>query len=252
MPDFEFGGLADASAFRDEHEEHLCPDDDRRKKTVTLVSDTPERTLDQAAIASAVSREDRNGTGQEPLTEAEKDRIDFTEGRASVPHARAVKGIAVDAGVDDWTAYYDATLTVDEHREVMERAARDERGQRMDEGKSNDERLADLEESLDGQCEHARDHCQHGDQEACEFLKDGCGLDDDQVESILDDSTEIPGDVHGVKNKLWQQYQIGIAEAKEAAAAINEIHEQYGRDLVAFEELGDRRLTPDDIDWNND
>ncbi|MCT9097916.1 hypothetical protein [Haloarchaeobius sp. HME9146] len=51
MPGFKFSSLADASAFRDEHEDHLCPHDDRRQKTVTLFSDAPERVLDQAAVA---------------------------------------------------------------------------------------------------------------------------------------------------------------------------------------------------------
>ncbi|WP_435332850.1 hypothetical protein [Haloarchaeobius sp. TZWWS8] len=249
MPDFEFGSLADASVFRDDHEEYLCPDDDRRKLTVTLVSDLPDRVLDEAAVASAVSREDHNGVGQLALTDGERDRIDFSKARASVPHAQAVKAIATDQGVDDWLSYYDVTLSVDEHRGVMERASRDERGQRMDADTSNDERLADLEQALDGQCDHAVDHCENGDKEACEFLRDGCGLGDEQVAAILDDSTEIPGEVHGSKSKLWQQYQIAIAEAKEAAAGINEIHQQYDRDLVSFEELGDQKLTNADIDW---
>jgi hypothetical protein len=38
--------------------------------------------------------------------------------------------------------------------------------------------------------------------------------------------------------------------AKEAAASINEIHDQHGRDLVSFEELGERQLTKADINWN--
>lgn len=173
MPDFEFGDRPAANAFREEHEEHLCPHDDRRMRTVTLVGDAPDRVLDEAAVQAAASREDHSGTGQQSLTDAEKD--------------------------------------------------------------------------LGGECDHARDHCENGDPDACEFLKDGCGLDDEQVAEILDDGEEMPGEVYGLKNKLWQQYLVEVAEA---AAAINEIHEQYDRDLVSFEELGDRRLTSADIDWN--
>ncbi|ELY60202.1 hypothetical protein C491_02850 [Natronococcus amylolyticus DSM 10524] len=37
----------------------------------------------------------------------------------------------LETGVDDWLAYYDHTLSVDEHREVAERAMRDEGGDRL-------------------------------------------------------------------------------------------------------------------------
>ncbi|WP_256299934.1 hypothetical protein [Haloarchaeobius salinus] len=249
MPEFEFGDRTAANQFRDDHANHLCSDDDRRKRTVTLVSDAPEQVLDQAAVAAAVSREDHRGTGQLELSESERDRIDFSKSRASIPHARAVKGIATSEGVDDWTAYYDPTLSVDEHQGVMERASRDERGSRMDSEKTADERLAGVEQALGEECERAQDYCEDGDTDACEYLTEGCGFDEEQVEALLD-AEEMPGEAYGLKNKLWQQYQVAIAEAKEAAAGINEVHQQYDRDLVDFEELGDRKLTPADIDWN--
>jgi len=251
MPDVEFGSRDAANAFREDHEDALCSQDDRRKKTVTLAPDASDRVLDEAAIKAGSSREERTGSGgQAPLEDHEKDRIDFSEGRASVPHARSVKGLMLSEGVSDWLAQYDPTLTVDEHRDVAERAATEGGGERLDAETTTDEHLSDVEAALDGQCDHAADHCQHGDQDACEFLTDECGFSEEDVEKILDDTEEMPGDVHGLKNKLWSQYQIGIAEAKESAAAINEIHQQFGRDLVTFEELGDRRLTPEDIDWN--
>jgi len=251
MPEVEFGDRTAANAFRDDHEEHLCSKDDRRKKTVTIASDAPERVLDEAAIKAGSSRDEHGSRGgQAPLEDHEKQRIDFSEGRASVPHARSVKGLMLDAGVSDWVAHYDPTLTVDEHRDVAERAATEGGGKRLDAETSTDERLSEVEQHLDGQCDHAADHCEHGDAEACEFLSEHCGLSEAEVDAILDDSDEVPGYVYGLKNKLWQQYQIAISEAKEAAAAINEINRQFGRDRTAFEELGDRKLTPDDIDWN--
>jgi hypothetical protein len=250
MPDVEFGSRHAANAFREEHPDTLCSQDDRRKKTVTLASDVSDRVLDEATIKAGSSRNERSDRGgQVPLEDHEKNRIEFSEDRASVPHARSVKGLMLDAGVSDWAAHYDPTLTVDEHRDVAERAATEGGGERLDAETSTDERLSDVEQHLDGQCDHAADHCQHGDQEACEFLEDECGISEDRVEEILDDTEEMPGDVHGLKNKLWQQYQIAVAEAKEAAAAINEINQQYRRDRTAFKELGDRKLTPDDIDW---
>jgi hypothetical protein len=113
----EFGSKAAADQYRDDHEEYICPvDDDRRLKTVAFVGDTPEWLLDQARLDAEEGRAERAASaGQATLTEAERDDIDFSKGRANVPHARAVKGIAADHGVDDWLAYYDPSLTVDEH-----------------------------------------------------------------------------------------------------------------------------------------
>ncbi|WP_439028429.1 hypothetical protein [Haloarchaeobius sp. DT45] len=248
MPEIEFGSRDDANAFRGEHEEHLCPYDDRRKKVVTLVGDAPDRVLDEAAVQAASSRDDRGSRGgQIPLEDHERDRIDFSE--TNVLHARSVKGIAREAGVDDWTAFYDPTLTVDEHREVMNRAARDEQGDRLDQEASVDERLAGVEEALDGQCDHAADHCAHGEAEACEFLVEGCGLSDDQVEAILSEGEgdpakgELPGPAYGALQGLWTQFRAGLGEAKQAAAGINEIRVQFGQDPMAFEELGNREIT---------
>ncbi|WP_435358458.1 hypothetical protein [Haloarchaeobius sp. DFWS5] len=273
MPDFEFGSLDDAREFRDAHDDYLCPHDDARKLTVTLVGDAPDRVLDQAAVVSAVSREDYRSVGQLSLTEAEKDRIDFSQSRANVPHAQAVKAIAADAGVDDWTAYYDGTLTTDEHRGVMQRAARDETGDRLDAEKSNDERLAELEQALDGQCEHAAGHCENGEAEACEFLQDECGFTREQVGLFLDDTADDSGEQSelvtvgggeypemevspqeaGALHRSWQGYKSGIGRlsrelddvreavtnARGAIAAINAIRERHGQDRLHPDRLHD-------------
>ncbi|DAC85294.1 putative viral structural protein [Haloterrigena jeotgali icosahedral virus 1] len=115
---FEFATKQAADLFREENEEYLCSDDDRRLKTVALSSDTPERVLEEAAIETAVTRAERDGTSQLPLEEDERDAIDFSEGRASVPWARSIKAIMRAEGVDDWLSHLDPTLSVDEHREV--------------------------------------------------------------------------------------------------------------------------------------
>lgn len=251
MPTVEFGSKAVADAAREQWSEHLCPDDDKRLKTVRFVSDVPDDVLERAEIEAAESLGEReSGPGQVELTDHEKDRIDFSKGRANVPWAQSIKGIAADQGVDDWTAHVDPQLTVDEHREVMERAARDDQGSRMDAEESAREKAGrHSRQAQANECDHARGHCKNGEPEACEFLQERCGFDEDEVETILDDSEDMPGRVQGARSQLWTQYRIGLANAKEAAAAINEINRQYDDDLVSFEELGDRELTPDQIDW---
>lgn len=250
----EFGTKSEADEIREEFGEHLCSDDDRRMKVVTFASDTPADLQQEIRTDAAASRSERQGSGgQVSLTEGEKERIDFSKGRSNVPHARSVKGIARNAGVDDWTSYYDPELTVDEHREVMDRASRDEQGARMDAERTDEQRAADLAaQAGGGDCEHARGHCEHGDPDACEFLADHCGFSEDQVATILDEHDgdgDLPGPVYGAIGKQWTRYKTGIANAKEAAAAINEIHRHHDRGLVKFEQLGGRTITKEDITW---
>lgn len=80
-----------------------------------------KREREQAQLEAMKSRgEQNNSTGQVPLSDHEREEIDFSNARASVPHARAVKAIAREQGIDDWLAHYDPTPEVDEHRSTFE------------------------------------------------------------------------------------------------------------------------------------
>jgi hypothetical protein len=261
----EFGSMATAEEYREQHHEYICPvDDDRRRKTVAFVDDTPDWLLDRAQVEAASSRSERGGDGgQVELTDAEKDRVGPFTGANNYRKAAAAKGVLLDAGVDDWTSYYDETLTVDEHRDLAERAVRDGGGgRRLDTEDSADDRLGRAEKAMGQECDHARDHCQHGDPDACEFLTDACGYDDEEVASILDDADasgeqEIEGEAAGALGRAWQGYKAAISQlarelddaleakrnAEQAAAAINAIRADYGQDpieLERLEELSDR------------
>lgn len=244
--EIEFGTMAEANDVREEYDELLCPvDDDRRRKTVAFVSDVDDHLLQELQTRAAAGRAERQGGGgQVSLTDSERDRIDFSADRASVPWARSIKGIARAAGVDDWTAFVDPTLTVDEHREVMERAARDESGARMDAERTDEQRAADLQaQAGGGDCEHARGHCEHGDPDACEFLREECGLDEDDVGVLLEEDgsattyRDLDGATKGALSRAWQGYKVGVRrlpgilddlseelrETERAAAAIRAI-----------------------------
>jgi len=230
---------------------------------VALVSDTPEHVLDRAHVEAASGRSERaEGAGQVELTDAEKDRLGPFTGDNSYRKAAAAKGIFRDAGVDDWTSHYDETLTVDEHRDLAKRAARDGGGgRRLDAEDSADDRLGRAEAAMGEECDHARDHCQHGDPDACEFLSEACGYDEDEVADILDDDDgdqeEIEGETAGALGRAWQGYKAAIAQltrelddaleakrnAEQAAAAINAIRAEHGQEpieLERLEELSDR------------
>lgn len=94
--------------------------DDGRRKRVVCSGDALEEWLAQiVGEAAADYRTDAERYGQEPLTLTERRRIDFSE--TNVFHARACKAIASGNDVDDWLAFYDADLTVDEHRDIYRR-----------------------------------------------------------------------------------------------------------------------------------
>ena len=250
MSAVEFPTKSGADAIREQYFDELCPDDDRRLKKVQFRSDAPESVVEAAQLAAEDERADQAaGSGQVTVTKSERDQIDFTE--TTVPHARAVKALALDRGVSNWLDYYDPTLTVDEHRDVYDRAEGDKR---LDAEPDAVERAGEAARAAQGeQCDHAEDHCKHGDPEACEFLKEDCGLDDEQVEKILDETEgepslgDLPGPVYHGLDGQWTQYKAGLGEAKRAAAAINEIRMQYGQDPLEFDELGGAAVTKDDL-----
>lgn len=246
----EFGSKDVADQFREEHEEYLCSvDDDRRLKTVAVIDGTPMTVVERAEIEAAASRGERESDGgQLALTENERDQLDFSAESASVPWAKSIKGIARSEGVDDWLAHVDHSLTVDEHREVMERAGRDDRGRRLDVEESADEKLARAE---GGQCDHARDHCEHGEPEACEFLTEACGYDESEIQSLLSDFEngevsfeDLPGEVQGALSRAWDGYQIGVGRLTRI---LDEAAEELARTEQAVEAIAaiEARLADD-------
>ena len=261
--EFGRGNKMLADTYREEYPEYLCSDDDARLTEVAFSSDVPDSVLDDARRDAEDARgETADKAGQVGLTDRETERLDFSEGRASIPHAQSVKGIARSEGVDDWLAYYDPTLTVDEHREVMLHAAREGRGgRRMDSDDSAAEKAGRASRTAQSEeCDHARGHCRHGDPDACEFLADQCGFDGSEVQSLLTgfdepdesgESDDLPGEALGALNRSWGGY-IGAVDdleaalsaaveawedAQQAARAINGVRESHGQDPLHFEEL---------------
>ena len=79
MPTVEYGSKDAADAAREQWDEHLCPDDDKRLKTVRFSGDVPDDVLERAELEAAESLEgNESGPGQLGLTDREKDRIDFS------------------------------------------------------------------------------------------------------------------------------------------------------------------------------
>lgn len=119
---FEYHRLELAREARKVASEWLADSDDRRRTVVEV-----ERTVPSDVRELLEWREHRatpsRAFGQAPLSEQERRNIDFTE--TNVFHARSCKAIGLELGVSDWIAYYDTTLTVDEHFDVFEASRED-------------------------------------------------------------------------------------------------------------------------------
>jgi hypothetical protein len=259
--EISFGRKDVADKYREEFPDSICSDDDARLKTVTFASSAPDWLIKQAGLEAMESRgEDAAGAGQVGLTDHERDEIDFSKDRASVPHARAVKAIAHDKGVDDWLAYYDPTITVEEHYGVMKQARSEGGGRRMDENRTAERRRDAARTAQDSQCDHTRGHCEHGEPAACEFLRNACDYTEEEIEEILvedqdnadEGEREIEGKAAGAVQRAWDGYKASIAQldeaandylrpewanAQQAARAINAIRREHGQDPIHFERL---------------
>ena len=279
----EYGTKDAADRAREQHEEWLCSEDDRRLKTVAYSSDTPDEVLDAERLEATDGRAEREGgAGQVPLTDAERDRLDYSQPRANEAHARSVKGIAQAEGVEDWTSYYDGTLTVDEHREVMADAAT-ESGKRTDSDETADEKAGRAARAAQSnRCDHARGHCLNGDPEACEFLTETCQMSMDEVMNEVlarqeperrpeperpdgprdqPEPTELTGKQKGALQRSWNGYQAAMADveealeqlarnwsqAQQAARAINAIRGTVGQTPLHFDRLEEEQAALMDL-----
>jgi len=164
----------------------LAETDDRRRTTVQVdASALSDRQLNRLAgqAADAGSFED-DKTGQVPLTEAERSRIDFTE--TTVPEARAAKGVFAAEGVDDFVSFFDETLTVDENRDIASRASRDEQGKQMDAGDTTRQRAARAFRSAEqNRLGNIVTGAKRGSDDAVDALVDEVGSDEDAVNVLM-------------------------------------------------------------------
>ena len=277
----EFGSKAAADSVREQFEEYLCPvDDDKRLKTVAFTSDTPEGVLQQAeAQAEETRAEDRQGAVMAgPLSESTREKIKEHDGFSKTNTTmswRRAKGVYQREGHPGrFFESISALADYDDPKEGAEAEIRDRRQGAAKHGTSSisgemnrgeedikeDRRMADAAQTVQSEgCDHARDHCEHGDPEACEFLQNACGFDESEVSELLtvtdggreEIEREITGQAAGALKRSWQGYQGATADlseaiedvtekwenAQQAAKAINAVRENHGQDPIHFEKL---------------
>lgn len=187
--EIEFGSRAAANAAREAISEGASTGRyDGRHKTIEVDDGKiSERQLNRLSRRAADSRRaEAEKAGQRQLTEAEKDRLDFSE--ISVVETRSIKGVMQSEGVDDWTSFVDPTLSVEEHRSIAERASRDEIGARMDDTETEADRIGREADAFAAEQRGLEDHAikgaKAGEQEAINVLVDELGWDRTQAKSL--------------------------------------------------------------------
>lgn len=189
MTSVEFGQRDVANDLRNRLEPFLADDDSRRSKTVELQDRVPDEVVQRVREEAADSREvEADKAGQASLTDRERKEINFSKDGVNVPYARSVKGIAKTEGVEDWLQFADLNLTVDENRNVLERAGREERGAR---GRGRSQDQTDLQRGRRAkrqrreQAEEAKGPAFGGDAEAAGFLREESRFEDDLFDISL-------------------------------------------------------------------
>jgi hypothetical protein len=273
MTEIKFGYKSGADRYREEYPEYICSDDDARLKTVTFTSDAPEWLLDQARLDADEGRtEVETDSVTASLTEGERERIREVggfDGNVSHFNWQSAKGVFAREGMVQTFGEHIGKLArdyddpIEGAEQEVERNKRGEGGAVggiRDVGEERERAQASQQEAIKAQksseCDHAADHCEHGDPEACEFLRNACGYDEEEVARILDEDTsadddEITGKAAGALGRAWGGYKGAITrldrevsdvveskrEAERAAAAINAIRRDHGQDPMEFERL---------------
>jgi len=204
MPSVKFGQRQVANEVRSRLGDFLADSDDRRTNTVELDDSVPESFVQRVQEEAADSRQaEAQKAGQASLTDRERKEIDFAKDGVNVPFARSVKGIANTEGVEDWLQFADLDLTVDENRNVLERAAREERGQRGG-GRSKERRQLQKGQQAKRQrrqqAEGAKQPAFGGDAEAAQFLREEQRFEDDLFDISLRGSGPSGNDYERLKD----------------------------------------------------
>jgi hypothetical protein len=240
MRKVEFGDLQSARQIRQtgRFAEFLSSDDDARKKTVIVRSDIPKPVLQRLEGEAADSRKFRAFEfGQEALTREEKKNIDFSQ--TDVFTARSAKAVAIAKGVDDFTAFFDPTLTASENKQVFEDARQNSRGGGQRGGREfDDERELDrrtgrgANRANEDRITNAKDFAYDGDQEAQEFLSEEAEFTD-------------------VFDLRIQRTENDFTGSGEDYDRILDVHESRSERARTIDEKNAAPLTRDPFEWVN-
>lgn len=287
----EFETKDEADRIREKYGEFVCPvDDDARLKTVAFVDDAPRGLRDGSPVnttqvelsawEASTTRTAAHDSEYHDLASKISDQANLTEGEVSTIELTPIE---VDHAVDSLVTLMMSTTPsmvsiMGDNDETLRHinGALDAFDQAGAEGvPPPSERVLPGDDPNEGResvhdraCRHAKGHCEHGDAGACEFLREECGLDEDEVADLLqepsagdDDSAEMGGPAKGALKRSWQGYKGAISsldtlledvreeweQAQQAAKAINGVRGGHGQDALHFEELEERQARLADL-----
>lgn len=290
----EFSGKAEADAFRSSHPDKLCPiDDDKRTKTVHVTDAASEKLADVGGsggsetapveltsneAVSAASTALNRATGRPEYHQEHVDELKEALPPVDDPGRVDVSDDAAEtlrAAVDDYRrelheaanngrpSIYDAET----HLDWATAAARDlHDGDLPELPDVEDAREAKREDRKQENCEHAKGYCVQGEPEACEFLREECGLEQGDIDDLLaereperPDPSELEPELtdkeRGALKRSWNGYQGAVSKldeaistleeawenAQAAAKAIDGVRAGVGEEPIHFRELEERQ-----------
>lgn len=182
----EFASRVVANEVRDKLVDRYSPDvldhvDDRRTTVVKVAEDAPRAARRLAEQEARDDRERAETVGQADLTDAEKDRLDFSE--RPIFHAKASKAVIQEAGIDDWTSIYDPQVSDPAAFEEIAESNRESiSGDRLD---NETENVSISREEADSRLERrAIDAAADGVDEAADQLREEFGYTDAQIQGL--------------------------------------------------------------------
>lgn len=161
----------------------LSPEDDRRTTAIKLSGDAPKNVIQ---VAEGQAEDMQNATraiGQEPLTDAEKNRdaVDFS--KRSVFWYRSAKADLQNEGIDNWTDYVDPQREdPHSHSDDLTRSDRSG-GKRIDEEQLGTDTASQLEAIDRNQKRAVEAVAQDNDPDARAYLREEAGFEPGEIDA---------------------------------------------------------------------
>lgn len=159
----------------------LSPDDDRRTTAIKLSGDAPSGAIQVAEGQADDMQAAAKTIGQQPLTDAEKDRADFS--KRSVFWYRSAKADLQNEGIDNWTDYVDHQREdPHSHSDDITRSDRSG-GKRLDEDQRGTDTASQLEAMNQNEKRAVEAVAADDDPDARQYLREEAGFEPREIDA---------------------------------------------------------------------
>ena len=161
----------------------LSPEDDRRRTNIKLSGDAPQGAVSVLEGQAEDLRNAAETIGQEPLTDAEKnkDAVDFS--KRSVFWWRSAKADLTNEGISNWTDYVDPQIE-DPHSQSDDLSREDRSGgKRLDEDRRGTDTTSQLEAMDRNEKRAVEAVATDDDDQARDYLLNEAGYDPAEIDA---------------------------------------------------------------------